>query len=126
MSTKQVTITVTQSIHQVDKNGKVKKLLTTYEVMKPVETLKQLATQNTWAIGRSPVRNESIECASVEKCVFWWFHKNVYIVVGSFANLLMAELRGYAFLLTLETVSARLASARLGSANITVSPLQKV
>ncbi|KAF3702805.1 Brain and acute leukemia cytoplasmic protein [Channa argus] len=36
MSTKQVTITVTQSIHQVDKNGKVKKSLTTYEVMKPV------------------------------------------------------------------------------------------
>uniref|UniRef100_A0A3Q4HP16 BAALC binder of MAP3K1 and KLF4 b n=2 Tax=Pseudocrenilabrinae TaxID=318546 RepID=A0A3Q4HP16_NEOBR len=34
MSTKQVTITVTQSIHQVDKNGKVKKSLTTYEVMK--------------------------------------------------------------------------------------------
>ncbi|XP_037541071.1 brain and acute leukemia cytoplasmic protein, partial [Nematolebias whitei] len=42
MSTKQVTITVTQSIHQVDKNGKVKKSLTTYEVMKPVETLKDL------------------------------------------------------------------------------------
>uniref|UniRef100_A0A3B4B3Y6 Uncharacterized protein n=1 Tax=Periophthalmus magnuspinnatus TaxID=409849 RepID=A0A3B4B3Y6_9GOBI len=34
MSTKQVTITVTQSIHQVDKNGKVKKSTTTYEVMK--------------------------------------------------------------------------------------------
>lgn len=48
MSTKQVTITVTQSVHQVDKNGKVKKSLTTYEVMKPVETLKQVATQNTW------------------------------------------------------------------------------
>ena len=48
MSTKQVTITVTQSIHQVDKNGKVKKSLTTYEVMKPVESLKQVATQNTW------------------------------------------------------------------------------
>ncbi|MED6281747.1 brain and acute leukemia cytoplasmic protein isoform X2 [Girardinichthys multiradiatus] len=47
MSTKQVTITVTQSIHQVDKNGKVKKSLTTYEVMKPVETLKQVATENT-------------------------------------------------------------------------------
>ncbi|XP_054474948.1 brain and acute leukemia cytoplasmic protein [Anoplopoma fimbria] len=47
MSTKQVTITVTQSIHQVDKNGKVKKSLTTYEVMKPVESLKQVATQNT-------------------------------------------------------------------------------
>ncbi|KAF0023499.1 hypothetical protein F2P81_024129 [Scophthalmus maximus] len=47
MSTKQVTITVTQSIHQVDKNGKVKKSLTTYEVMKPVESLKQAAVQNT-------------------------------------------------------------------------------
>ncbi|TNN82610.1 Brain and acute leukemia cytoplasmic protein [Liparis tanakae] len=46
MSTKQVTITVTQSIHQVDRNGKVKKSLTTYEVMKPVESLKQVATQN--------------------------------------------------------------------------------
>lgn len=52
MSTKQVTITVTQSIHQVDKNGKVKKSLTTYEVMKPVETLKQVAAQNTWVQGR--------------------------------------------------------------------------
>ncbi|XP_077591758.1 brain and acute leukemia cytoplasmic protein [Stigmatopora nigra] len=40
MSTKQVTITVTQSIHQVDKNGKVKKSLTTYEVMKPAEAVK--------------------------------------------------------------------------------------
>ncbi|XP_036066515.1 brain and acute leukemia cytoplasmic protein [Oryzias melastigma] len=47
MSTKQVTITVTQSIHQVDENGKVKKSLTTYEIMKPVETLKQVAPQNT-------------------------------------------------------------------------------
>lgn len=47
MSTKQVTITVTQSIHQVDKNGKVKKSLTTYEVMKPMDTLKQVAAQNT-------------------------------------------------------------------------------
>ncbi|XP_054618504.1 brain and acute leukemia cytoplasmic protein isoform X2 [Dunckerocampus dactyliophorus] len=48
MSTKQVTITVTQSIHQVDKNGKVKKSLTTYEVMKPTtETVKQVATLNT-------------------------------------------------------------------------------
>ncbi|XP_078131400.1 brain and acute leukemia cytoplasmic protein [Sander vitreus] len=47
MSTKQVTITVTQSIHQVDKNGKVKKSLTTYEVMKPVESLKKVATPNT-------------------------------------------------------------------------------
>lgn len=44
MSTKQVTITVTQSIHQVDKNGKVKKSLTSYEVLKPVESLKQVAT----------------------------------------------------------------------------------
>ncbi|XP_077443414.1 brain and acute leukemia cytoplasmic protein isoform X2 [Stigmatopora argus] len=35
-----VTITVTQSIHQVDKNGKVKKSLTTYEVMKPAEAVK--------------------------------------------------------------------------------------
>ncbi|XP_072298150.1 brain and acute leukemia cytoplasmic protein [Eucyclogobius newberryi] len=47
MSTKQVTITVTQSIHQVDKNGKVKKSTTTYEVMKPVESLKQVATQSS-------------------------------------------------------------------------------
>ncbi|KAK5903612.1 hypothetical protein CgunFtcFv8_007376 [Champsocephalus gunnari] len=47
MSTKQVTITVTQSIHQVDKNGKVKKSLTTYEVMKPSENLKQVNTENT-------------------------------------------------------------------------------
>lgn len=47
MSTKQVTITVTQSIHQVDKKGKVRKSLTTYEVMKPVESLKQAAAQNT-------------------------------------------------------------------------------
>ncbi|KAM8832506.1 uncharacterized protein baalcb isoform 2-T11 [Spinachia spinachia] len=47
MSTKQVTITVTQSIHRVDRNGKVKKSLTTYEVMKqPVESLKPVATQN--------------------------------------------------------------------------------
>lgn len=45
MSTKQVTITVTQSIHQVDKNKKVKKSLTTYEVMKPVESRKQVTTQ---------------------------------------------------------------------------------
>uniref|UniRef100_A0A3Q3WR75 Uncharacterized protein n=1 Tax=Mola mola TaxID=94237 RepID=A0A3Q3WR75_MOLML len=41
MSTKQVTLTVMQSIHQVDENRKVKKILTTYEIMKPV------ATQNT-------------------------------------------------------------------------------
>ncbi|XP_037305828.2 brain and acute leukemia cytoplasmic protein [Pungitius pungitius] len=46
MSTKQVTITVTQSIHRVDRNGKVKKSLTTYEVMKPSESLKQAAAQN--------------------------------------------------------------------------------
>nr|XP_040016705.1 brain and acute leukemia cytoplasmic protein isoform X1 [Gasterosteus aculeatus aculeatus]XP_040016706.1 brain and acute leukemia cytoplasmic protein isoform X1 [Gasterosteus aculeatus aculeatus]XP_040016707.1 brain and acute leukemia cytoplasmic protein isoform X1 [Gasterosteus aculeatus aculeatus]XP_040016708.1 brain and acute leukemia cytoplasmic protein isoform X1 [Gasterosteus aculeatus aculeatus] len=49
MSTKQVTITVTQSIHRVDRNGKVKKSLTTYEVMKPVESLKQVAAQNARA-----------------------------------------------------------------------------
>ncbi|XP_019751752.1 brain and acute leukemia cytoplasmic protein isoform X2 [Hippocampus comes] len=47
MSTKQVTITVTQSIHQVDKNGKVKKSLTTYEVMKPAEAVKEVAALNT-------------------------------------------------------------------------------
>ncbi|XP_077409115.1 LOW QUALITY PROTEIN: brain and acute leukemia cytoplasmic protein [Vanacampus margaritifer] len=47
MSTKQVTITVTQSIHQVDKNGKVRKSLTTYEVMKPAEAVKQVAALNT-------------------------------------------------------------------------------
>ncbi|XP_068198687.1 brain and acute leukemia cytoplasmic protein [Antennarius striatus] len=47
MSTKQVTITVTQSIHQVDKNGKVKKSLTTYEVMKPVEALKAAASKSS-------------------------------------------------------------------------------
>ncbi|XP_077367439.1 brain and acute leukemia cytoplasmic protein [Festucalex cinctus] len=46
-STKQVTITVTQSIHQVDKKGKVKKSLTTYEVMKPAEAVKQVAALNT-------------------------------------------------------------------------------
>ncbi|KAM8826336.1 brain and acute leukemia cytoplasmic protein [Synchiropus splendidus] len=40
MSTKQVTIMVTQSIHQVDKNVKVKKSLTSYEVVKPMEPLK--------------------------------------------------------------------------------------
>lgn len=45
MSSKQVTITVTQSIHLVDKNKKVKKSLTTYEVMKPAETRKQVTTQ---------------------------------------------------------------------------------
>ncbi|XP_028808938.1 brain and acute leukemia cytoplasmic protein [Denticeps clupeoides] len=39
MSTKQVTITVTQSIRQVDKSGKIKeKCHTTYEVIKPVES----------------------------------------------------------------------------------------
>ncbi len=40
MSTKQVTITVTQSIRQVDKSGKIKETSqTTYEVMKPVDGL---------------------------------------------------------------------------------------
>lgn len=53
MSTKQVTITVTQSIHQVDKNKKVKKSLTTYEVMKPMETRKQVATQKHLSAGDS-------------------------------------------------------------------------
>ncbi|KAK0135537.1 Brain and acute leukemia cytoplasmic protein [Merluccius polli] len=39
MSTKQVTITVTQSVRQVDKRGKIQeKSLTTYEVLKPVGT----------------------------------------------------------------------------------------
>ena len=48
MSTKQVTITVTQSIRQVDKSGKIKeKSLTTYEVMKPMEALKEVTTENT-------------------------------------------------------------------------------
>ncbi|KAM4633791.1 brain and acute leukemia cytoplasmic protein [Polymixia lowei] len=48
MSTKQVTITVTQSVRQVDKSGKIKeKSLTTYEVMKPVETLKDVVIRNT-------------------------------------------------------------------------------
>ncbi|XP_066565983.1 brain and acute leukemia cytoplasmic protein [Amia ocellicauda] len=42
MSTKQVTITVTQSIRQVDKTGKVKeKSHTTVEVVKPVEQHKE-------------------------------------------------------------------------------------
>lgn len=70
MSTKQVTITVTQSIHQVDKNGKVKKSLTTYEVMKPVETLKQVATQNTWVQGRRDEAKEKLIVAV--KLVNWW------------------------------------------------------
>ncbi|XP_003200739.1 brain and acute leukemia cytoplasmic protein [Danio rerio] len=40
MSTKQVTITVTQSIRQVDKSGKIKETSqTTYELMKPVDGL---------------------------------------------------------------------------------------
>ncbi|KAM6954012.1 brain and acute leukemia cytoplasmic protein [Aplochiton taeniatus] len=48
MSTKQVTITVTQSIRQVDKNGKIQeKSLTTYETMKPVEALKERTAGNT-------------------------------------------------------------------------------
>jgi len=43
MSTKQVTITVTQSIRQVDKSGKIKETSqTTYEVMKPVDCLKSV------------------------------------------------------------------------------------
>ncbi|XP_056437020.1 brain and acute leukemia cytoplasmic protein [Gadus chalcogrammus] len=38
MSTKQVTITVTQSVRQVDQRGKVQeKSLTTYEVLKPLD-----------------------------------------------------------------------------------------
>ncbi|XP_076873026.1 brain and acute leukemia cytoplasmic protein [Brachyhypopomus gauderio] len=42
MSTKQVTITVTQSIRQVDKAGKIKeKSHTTFEVMKPRDSLKE-------------------------------------------------------------------------------------
>ncbi|KAM9435857.1 brain and acute leukemia cytoplasmic protein [Clarias gariepinus] len=42
MSTKQVTITVTQSIRQVDKSGKIKeKTHTTFEVMKPRDCLKE-------------------------------------------------------------------------------------
>ncbi|XP_076128842.1 brain and acute leukemia cytoplasmic protein [Alosa pseudoharengus] len=48
MSTKQVTITVTQSIRQVDKSGKIKeKSHTTYEVMTPVETLKDVVVDST-------------------------------------------------------------------------------
>lgn len=53
MSSKQVTITVTQSIHLVDKNKKVKKSLTTYEVMKPAETRKQVTTQKNLGAGES-------------------------------------------------------------------------
>lgn len=53
MSTKQVTITVTQNIHQVDKNKKVKKSLTTYEVMKPVESRQQGTTQKHLSAGES-------------------------------------------------------------------------
>lgn len=42
MSTKQVTITVTQSIRQVDKSGKMKeKSHSTFEVMKPRDCLKE-------------------------------------------------------------------------------------
>ena len=38
MSAKQVTITVTQSVRQVDQRGKVQeKSLTTYEVLKPLD-----------------------------------------------------------------------------------------
>ncbi|XP_063078571.1 brain and acute leukemia cytoplasmic protein [Engraulis encrasicolus] len=48
MSTKQVTITVTQSIRQVDKSGKIKeKSHTTYEVMTPVERLKDGMANST-------------------------------------------------------------------------------
>ncbi|TRY57939.1 hypothetical protein DNTS_009824 [Danionella cerebrum] len=40
MSTKQVTITVTQSIRQVDKSGKIKETSqTTYELMKPADAV---------------------------------------------------------------------------------------
>ncbi|TWW68922.1 Brain and acute leukemia cytoplasmic protein [Takifugu flavidus] len=53
MSSKQVTITVTQSVHLVDKNKKVKKSLTTYEVMKPAETRKQVTTQKNLGAGDS-------------------------------------------------------------------------
>ncbi|KAG9282832.1 brain and acute leukemia cytoplasmic protein [Astyanax mexicanus] len=46
MSTKQVTITVTQSIRQVDKSGKIKeKSHTTCEVMKPRDSLKEAAVE---------------------------------------------------------------------------------
>lgn len=42
MSTKQVTITVTQSIRQVDKRGKIKeKSHTTFEVINPQDCLKE-------------------------------------------------------------------------------------
>ncbi|MBN3314409.1 BAALC protein, partial [Atractosteus spatula] len=42
MSTKQVTITVTQSIRQIDKTGKItEKTHTTFEVMKPGDLLKE-------------------------------------------------------------------------------------
>lgn len=44
MSSKQVTITVTQSIHQMDKSGKIKeKCHTTFEVMKARDNLKEAA-----------------------------------------------------------------------------------
>ncbi|XP_042633532.1 brain and acute leukemia cytoplasmic protein-like isoform X1 [Cyprinus carpio] len=47
MSTKQVTITVTQSIRQVDKSGKIKETSqTTYEVMKPVDGLMDAAVDS--------------------------------------------------------------------------------
>ncbi|KAL2082278.1 hypothetical protein ACEWY4_022096 [Coilia grayii] len=46
MSTKQVTITVTQSIRQVDKSGKIKeKSHTTYEVMTPVDVTAKSAVK---------------------------------------------------------------------------------
>ncbi|KAK1795928.1 hypothetical protein P4O66_009036 [Electrophorus voltai] len=47
MSTKQVTITVTQSIRQVDKSGKIKeKSHTTFEVMKPRDSMKEAAVDS--------------------------------------------------------------------------------
>lgn len=73
MSTKQVTITVTQSIHQVDKNGKVKKSLTTYEVMKPSENLKQVNTENTWEQGTL----EEAELKEMTKCTDGVFVSNL-------------------------------------------------
>ncbi|XP_059353967.1 brain and acute leukemia cytoplasmic protein-like [Carassius carassius] len=47
MSTKQVTITVTQSIVQVDRSGKIKETSqTTYELMKPVDGLMDAAADS--------------------------------------------------------------------------------
>lgn len=53
MSSKQVTITVTQSIHVVDRNKKVKKSLTTYEVMMPADARKRVSTQKNLGAGDS-------------------------------------------------------------------------